>query len=615
MNGNGNGNGNRNGTTNANVNGIVNELNGPALSAQEEEREERTRPALLSRRKLLASLGMATAAAAATAVMGPVLQIGEANGDSGTLALDNHIFLDSMASLKLYATPIADGIEYAVTSGYHVAGDLGGGLYYLDAADTATPDNGGTVIVSPDGARWKLVHTGIVSIRQFGAKGDDVADDTAAVQAAFACGVRHIYIPSTPAAYKLTSQIDVNDSIVVTGDSVEPYYAIDVNGSNTRGQGSWFHLAHTGVGFHLNPGERSTGIEFTGIGTFRDQTVPTTGPFVPLVCDYDFFVEYAADTKFDNICLLNPYKGIRFKSLTQGRIFINNLVGQPFHTGLFIELSYDICRVHNIHFWPYWSYAQKVWDWQMANTVGVRSHRSDNPFYSNIFTIFHHIGFLIDGDTTNYTTNKLKLVNGDFDIGGNGIVVAAGGRGHTGQYTNITSQGASDYPGANVGFLCQGDSCDLDFVNADFRNFRGSAFRIENGYCRMAIHNLTATDWNLAAAGWPAVYADQYCNVKVTGITRFNGGGGALRYAGTGKISAELAAGRSTSDTDANGDVTVLHGGRAVPSFVDIQLRSAAPIMWAVWNQTDTSFVVRFWWYNGDLITLTNIDFFWECRS
>ncbi|MCD9026182.1 hypothetical protein [Cohnella silvisoli] len=153
------------------------------------------------------------------------------------------------------------------------------------------------------------------------------------------------------------------------------------------------------------------------------------------------------------------------------------------------------------------------------------------PFFSNIFTIFHQIGLLIDGDPVNGTTNKLKLVNGDFDRGANGVVITAGARGHTGQYTNITAQGETGYTGSdNVGFRCNGDSCDLDLVNADFRNYRGNAIRIDEGYCRVGIHNLSAWDWNLAATGAPAVYAKQYSNVKVTGMSRFMGGGSSLPF-------------------------------------------------------------------------------------
>lgn len=79
--------------------------------------------------------------------------------------------------------------------GYHYAGDGGGGAYYLDPMDHSSDDNGGTVIVAADGGRWKLQHTGSVSIRQFGAVGDGVTDDTGAAQAALSAGLKAVHIP------------------------------------------------------------------------------------------------------------------------------------------------------------------------------------------------------------------------------------------------------------------------------------------------------------------------------------------------------------------------------------------------------------------------------------
>lgn len=75
-------------------------------------------------------------------------------------------------------------VALANVLGYYAPQDGGGGLYALDPVDATTPDNGGTVIVAADGGRWKLQFTGQVSIKQFGAKGDGVANDTAAIQSA-----------------------------------------------------------------------------------------------------------------------------------------------------------------------------------------------------------------------------------------------------------------------------------------------------------------------------------------------------------------------------------------------------------------------------------------------
>lgn len=78
--------------------------------------------------------------------------------------------LDSIQALRdIVNNP---GYRAAIVSNYYSATRGGGGVWTLDAADTTSADNGGTVIVDGDAKRWKLLHNGEVSIMQFGFKPD-----------------------------------------------------------------------------------------------------------------------------------------------------------------------------------------------------------------------------------------------------------------------------------------------------------------------------------------------------------------------------------------------------------------------------------------------------------
>lgn len=101
------------------------------------------------------------------------------NAGAALIARGDQI-VNSIAALRLLNKNSAS--QYAFVTGYYTAGDGGGGHYYLDAADAVSADNGGTIIVAADGARWKLVVEGGVSTRQFGSNG--TSTDTERCQAA-----------------------------------------------------------------------------------------------------------------------------------------------------------------------------------------------------------------------------------------------------------------------------------------------------------------------------------------------------------------------------------------------------------------------------------------------
>ena len=113
-------------------------------------------------------------------------------------------------------------------SSYYGDGLGGGGTFIQDSSDTTSTDNGGTVIVAADGARWKRQSSIYVSVKDFGARGNGTTDDTAAVQAAVtwaSTNNRALYVPS--GTYPISSPVTSTVAFTMIGEAQSPSVTTD----------------------------------------------------------------------------------------------------------------------------------------------------------------------------------------------------------------------------------------------------------------------------------------------------------------------------------------------------------------------------------------------------
>ncbi|WP_265410861.1 gp53-like domain-containing protein [Actinobacillus pleuropneumoniae] len=82
--------------------------------------------------------------------------------------------VESIAALREFE-PVRDR-QVVFVKGYYASSNKGGGYFIADFADITTTDNGGTVIVTTRGRRWKRIVAGSLSLIDFGIEpnGDDV---------------------------------------------------------------------------------------------------------------------------------------------------------------------------------------------------------------------------------------------------------------------------------------------------------------------------------------------------------------------------------------------------------------------------------------------------------
>jgi hypothetical protein len=151
-------------------------------------------------------------------------------------------------------------------TGYYATGDGGGGEYYYDSTDTTSADNGGTIIVASDGGRWKLIHNGTVSIKQFGAHLDGSTNDIPFISAAISaastqlfriwcpagtsyCATTLIFPNTIPEGFNFKSHPDFTISCPVNAVSIDSAYHAKFTFGRIIGTSN----SSTYTGLHLKP--------------------------------------------------------------------------------------------------------------------------------------------------------------------------------------------------------------------------------------------------------------------------------------------------------------------------------------------------------------------------
>ncbi|MGI6296370.1 MAG: glycosyl hydrolase family 28-related protein [Armatimonadota bacterium] len=246
------------------------------------------------------------------------------------------------------------------------------------------------------------------SVKDFGAKGDGVTDDTDAFQKALAeAGEAGGGIVRVPAGnYMIKTHLSIPACVTLEGiwtappcpTKIEPPSIVSAKNNSDK---TWLTgsvlLAVEGAG-------DSNGVPFITLNTnstlkgmtiyYPEQKVDTEPVAYPWCvasagCDNPSIID----------CLLvNPYQGVDFGSRVAGRHYIRNLYGQPLYKGLFVDVCFDVGRLENIHFWPFWTAhvlggkAPKTDDWVFKNGTAFIFARSDWEYVSNCFAILYKTG-------------------------------------------------------------------------------------------------------------------------------------------------------------------------------------------------------------------------------
>jgi len=468
------------------------------------------------------------------------------------------------AVFELSTAPTKDVVAYTVSTVEDLASvpssyttaivkDLDrGGTFIWSSTGIA---NGGTVFAGATGF-WTRQYSGAVNVKWFGAVGDGISDDTIAFQNTINYAISNDVVieDKQGLTIRLTSTIIANQGFTFIGT---PQIVKSIGGVDLFA-GTFLYFDHTGKGITSGVAtDYATDFNFISVGTRRNQPAPIVG-WTPNDNDYDFYFEGIADVTFKDCLLLNPTRGIAAYG-GGGRFNIYNLRMQPFKVGINIDTVYDVCRIDQLHIWPFWRDDMNVHTYCMNNLDGIISGRNDNPMWSNIFTIFARAGIrFVNGDGG--ITSKFHLSNCDFDRGILGIWLDSVNS-VTGQIVNYTSQGETGQLGSK-GLFISGTSTSNSIEATNFRvnECDQNGIRIEGTSNRFSVSNLTVQQFDGANIGYPAIEALSTNIVEILGTPNLSSTLSIhdIKYSPTGIIKVDEWRDFTPVVTSSSGTITTL---------------------------------------------------------
>lgn len=246
-----------------------------------------------------------------------------------------------------------------------------------------------------------------INVRNFGALGDGKTDDTAAFQKALdaAAEVGGGVVRAPVGNYFFAGHLNIPKAVTLAGvwQSVPAHNGIRDRGLPKPTDDGTTFLITEGAGNENAP-------PFITLNT--NSTLKGVVLYYPQQNEDDIPKPYpwAIAMRGKNpavlaVEMLNPYNGI--DATKNERHLIRDVQGQPIRRGILVDAIYDIGRIENVHFNPWWSMKPKLFRWQMENGEAFIFGKSDWQYVYNTFCFGYNIGY-------KFIQTKTGQCNGNF---------------------------------------------------------------------------------------------------------------------------------------------------------------------------------------------------------
>jgi len=352
----------------------------------------------------------------------------------------------------------------------------------------------------------------VVNVKAFGAKGDGINDDTAAVQKALDYAKIHTPVCYLPAGhYRLNGSLTIPAGVTLMGASGSVNHSKTPNGTTM--------LIYGGKG-DVN-GQPAIILDWSA--TIRQVTIhyPEQLP-PPQVTPYPWTIQARGQLcQVLDVVLTNPYRAIDVGTYRNELHLIRNVFACPLNIGIYIDRCTDVGRVENVHFNPnFWKRSKLepvfptggatdedgieqfqndlLGNYLLANFIGFKIGKTDWEYMSNCFVILAKEGFVFDD--YGYGTGNALITQSGSDVGPVAVAVRQTQK-HSGvQFTNcqfmakvvIDAQNQGPVKISNSGFWPIGDTPEQV---------------VKYGPSTLILNACHFADWDKNNAGKPCIYA------------------------------------------------------------------------------------------------------------
>ena len=235
----------------------------------------------------------------------------------------------------------------------------------------------------------KNAERGVFSVTAFGAAGDGERDDTAAFQAALdAADVDGGGLVTVPTGtFLIKSHLVIPNHTTLEGVWRAPVRAVPIMRGTVL-------LAVEGRG---DPDgtpfiELRNSSTLAGVTIFYPEQVKANPPH-----SYPWTVRgtHADNATIRNVTMVNPYMAVDLGTVATGRHYVSGLYAHALYRGIYVNQCYDVGRLENIHFWPFWDIdpASPLWAFTKENATAFLIGKTDGEMAYNCFSIFYNKGF------------------------------------------------------------------------------------------------------------------------------------------------------------------------------------------------------------------------------